>query len=463
MRQGDPLAPLLFNIVVDVFSKMLIKGSNQNLIRGLCPRFNPGGVVCLQYADDTLLFLENDREVATNLKYILTCFEQISGMRINYHKSSLIPINISSEDLQPFIDIFQCVAVEFLVKYLGIPLHYDRLRREDLQPLIESIIKRIASWRGRLLSSAAKRILIQSCLASIPVYLLSFFKFPKWALNLINSQMSNFMWNDEEVNHKIQLANWPSICMKKDFGGMGIPNLQDLNLCLIGSWIKRYIQGEGSLWKRVIDSKYNTKNPIILSCHEAHPSTFWKEVLWAAKAVKVGYRWHVGNGKSIKFWEDIWFGNSPFATQFWDIYVVSNQQSKTICELWDGLQLQCTFRRTFDAEMMMQWQEILAIAGSIVFSNSKDQLIWQYESKGVYSSSSMYSLVNFRGVRQIFLPAVWKLKIPPRIQVFLWLFSQNKIMTRDNLRARGIPKPLECEICKEIEIVKHLFFSVHSS
>jgi hypothetical protein len=33
--------------------------------------------------------------------------------------------------------------------------------------------------------------------------------------------------------------------MKKEFAGMGIPNLQDLNLCLIGSWIKRYIQGKG--------------------------------------------------------------------------------------------------------------------------------------------------------------------------------------------------------------------------
>ena len=76
----------------------------------------------------------------------------------------------------------------------------------------------------------------------------------------------------------------------------------------------------------------------------------------------------------------------------------------------------------------------------------------------VYSSRSMYAIVNFRGVRQIYLPAVWQLKIPPRVQVFLWLFSQNKIMTRDNLRARGIVKPLECELCKEIESVKHLFF-----
>ena len=36
----------------------------------------------------------------------------------------------------------------FPIKYLGIPLHYDKLRREDIQPLIDKIMKRIAGWRG---------------------------------------------------------------------------------------------------------------------------------------------------------------------------------------------------------------------------------------------------------------------------------------------------------------------------
>jgi hypothetical protein len=31
-------------------------------------------------------------------------------------------------------------------------------------------------------------------------------------------------------------------------------------------------------------------------------------------------------------------------------------------------------------------------------------------------------------------------------------------MTRDNLRARGMAKPLECEMCKEIETIKHVMF-----
>ena len=93
-----------------------------------------------------------------------------------------------------------------------------------------------------------------------------------------------------------------SVCMKEEYGGLGIPNLQDLNICMLGSWIRRYIQGEGSLWRKVIDTKCNTRSPNILCCQDIHPSSFWKGVLWAAKAVKFGYRWKVGNGRSIKFW-----------------------------------------------------------------------------------------------------------------------------------------------------------------
>jgi hypothetical protein len=304
LRQEDPLAPLLFNFVVGIFSRMINKGSSCGIIRGLCPHLVPSGVVSLQYADDTLIFLEKDERNAVNLKWTLTCFEQISGMKINYHKSELMTINIEQGEMQPYLDILQCVAGAFPMKYLGIPLNFQKLRREDLQPLIDSLLSRMAGWRGKLLSSQAKRILIQTCRASIPIYLLSFFRFPKWALQLINTQLANCMWNDEEGHKKIHLANWPSICMKKEYGGLGILNMQDLNLCLIGSWIRSYINGEGSLWKKVVDAKYNTKSPNILCCHDTNPSVFWKGVMWAAGAVKFGYKWLVGDGKAIKFWED---------------------------------------------------------------------------------------------------------------------------------------------------------------
>ena len=85
-------------------------------------------------------------------------------------------------------------------------------------------------------------------------------------------------------------------------------------------------------------------------------------------------------------------------------------------------------------------------------------MIWKYVSKGINSSKSIYDVVNFRGVQHVYLPAVWSIRVPPRVQGFLWHFSQNKIMICDNIRKRGIAKPLECVHCKEIESVYHLFF-----
>src|SRR3954469_6233403 len=53
---------------------------------------------------------------------------------------------------------------------------------------------------------------------------------------------------------------------------------------------------------------------------------------------------------------------------------------------------------------------------------------------------------------------VWKIRIPPKIHVFLWLLANNKIMPRDNLQKRHIIKPLDCVFCCELETVHHLFF-----
>jgi hypothetical protein len=48
-------------------------------------------------------------------------------------------------------------------------------------------------------------------LASIPVYLMSVIKFPKWVIEAINTQMA-FFWSDQENKHKYHLSNWHSLC-----------------------------------------------------------------------------------------------------------------------------------------------------------------------------------------------------------------------------------------------------------
>ena len=66
--------------------------------------------------------------------------------------------------------------------------------------------------------------------------------------------------------------------MKKEFGGLGIPNLNDINLCLLGSWVKRYYEGEGKPWKMIIDHKYMAgKINIFAPNLSPSASRFWKD------------------------------------------------------------------------------------------------------------------------------------------------------------------------------------------
>jgi hypothetical protein len=62
--------------------------------------------------------------------------------------------------------------------------------------------------------------------------------------------------------------------MKKEYGVLGIPNIRELNLCLLASWIRRYSLDDNKLWKQIIDFKYDTESPNVFNCRETYVSPF---------------------------------------------------------------------------------------------------------------------------------------------------------------------------------------------
>jgi hypothetical protein len=75
--------------VADMLAIMIERAKNDGLIEGVIPHLVDGRLSILQYADDTILFMEHDLEKAQNLKLILSAFEQLLGLKINFHKSEL--------------------------------------------------------------------------------------------------------------------------------------------------------------------------------------------------------------------------------------------------------------------------------------------------------------------------------------------------------------------------------------
>jgi hypothetical protein len=85
----------------DMLTIMIECAKSDGLIEGVIPHLVDGGLSILQYADDTIIFMEHDLEKSQNLKVILSAFEQLSGLKINFHKSELFCFGEALNELVP--------------------------------------------------------------------------------------------------------------------------------------------------------------------------------------------------------------------------------------------------------------------------------------------------------------------------------------------------------------------------
>ena len=127
VRQGDPLSPILFNIVADMLTLFINRAKAEDQLSGVVPHLIEGGLSILQYVDDTILFLDHNLEQAQNMKNILCAFEQLSGLKINFHKSKIFCFGQAKNCENQYMELFRCNPGTFPIKYLGIPIHYRRL------------------------------------------------------------------------------------------------------------------------------------------------------------------------------------------------------------------------------------------------------------------------------------------------------------------------------------------------
>lgn len=127
-------------------------------------------------------------------------------------------------------------------------------------------------------------------------------------------------------------------------------------------------------------------------------------------------------------------------------------------QVWCEGELRLTFRRNVSENLMNMWWDLYSMIEGVSLTDEDDQIIWSFTSHGKYSVQSLYAVINSRGVFPVYIHAIWKIVIPPRVQFFLWLLSQNKLLTRDNLAKRRDVSDLTCLLCSENESITHLFF-----
>lgn len=117
LRQGDPLSPFLFNIVAEALNILLSKAKELGLLKGAQVGSSGFSISHLQFADDTILFCEANWREVVNIKRILRCFELLSGLKINYHKSVISGVGVKEGMLHNFASRLNCLYHKLPLKY----------------------------------------------------------------------------------------------------------------------------------------------------------------------------------------------------------------------------------------------------------------------------------------------------------------------------------------------------------
>ena len=313
IRQGCPLAPLLFILVVDALAVCM----ERLCMRGLLSSFQtagwPGGVPLMQYADDTIFFIEGSIEAAEKTSALLEMFSDFSGLSLNKTKSTFIAFGMSSEEMSQYAHILSTPVGSLPVRYMGLPLvgRGGGLRSGEWQPMLAIMERRLGGWRARLLSCGGHLVLLKAVLSAIPTYFMSLFRVPVGVRKRMEAIMRNFFWHGAETDgtRGRALVKWSAVCRPTAEGGLGVRNLKHTNTSLLVKWVRRLMQAPLDMATQVLMDSYGR----VLdwgqrSEHRRGESAFYKGLRPVFSQAQGMFQAKLGDGAYFRFWSDDWSG-----------------------------------------------------------------------------------------------------------------------------------------------------------
>lgn len=152
LRQGDPLSPMLFILVMEVLQRLFTAAARANILAP--PPIQAIHHQCSLYADDVMLFITPSRQDLVTVREVLKFFGDASGLRTNMAKCTAVPIVCSKAEIDRIRHILDVQIAEFPITYLGLPLSVTSLRKRHFQPLIDKVTASMPLWKAPLMNKA---------------------------------------------------------------------------------------------------------------------------------------------------------------------------------------------------------------------------------------------------------------------------------------------------------------------
>jgi hypothetical protein len=104
----------------------------------------------------------------------------------------VFPIGCAGLQLDQILEGFPAQIKDFPCRYQGLPLHSKKLRKIDFLPLIDKVGTKPSSWKGKLMSKAARAQLVKSVSTAMVTYQATVFNLLKWLIKMIDKLRRNF-------------------------------------------------------------------------------------------------------------------------------------------------------------------------------------------------------------------------------------------------------------------------------
>nr|GEX96289.1 RNA-directed DNA polymerase, eukaryota [Tanacetum cinerariifolium] len=176
LKQGEHLAPLLFNLVMESLHFSVSRAVND----GECSDAN-----------------------LKKLITILSCFHLASGLRINVKKSQVMGVGVPLDIVNQGAALFGCEVLQTPFKYLGVTVGDNMSRYSSWTNTIQKVHARLSKWKVKTLSIGGRLTLFKSVLGAVPLYTLSIYKAPVGVLHEMEMIHNKFCIGGDSLEKKM--------------------------------------------------------------------------------------------------------------------------------------------------------------------------------------------------------------------------------------------------------------------
>jgi hypothetical protein len=231
VRQGDPLSPSFLCWLLTYYNALSTEVIEKDCLP--IPSYEMANYPIIQYANDTILIMKASQCELFTLKGLLESFSQSTGLRVNYRKSCLVPLNLSTEKAQQLARVFGCKLESLPFTYLGLPMGTTQPRVVHFCFIMNKDERRLTAM-SNLLSHAGRLQLVNLVTSSLPTYVMCTLQLPVLVLDYIDRARRHCLWRSSDSNAKMKpLVAWKKCSKPKRKGGLGIINLRSQNTALL--------------------------------------------------------------------------------------------------------------------------------------------------------------------------------------------------------------------------------------